>query len=168
VIPLTILSFLSTVQWGSVGEWFGGILTSVGVIIALAQIRDVKRAERTRADSEQRSNAMAVTVSANWQVEDGTNSIVGSVQNSGSLPIFEAQVHFAQPTGQVTKVRVGTVGPGARSTFRVEHAQNKKPHVAGAIVQGELRFRDAQRAVWSSVDGMLSMVKEDRGAERDL
>ena len=158
----TFGNFLGSLSWGTVGDWFSGVLTSVGVIIALVQVRDVRKSEQRRADQVQRANAIAVTATGFWHGgRDAIPMVAIEVINGGSLPIFETQLLVEKPFGASLTHRFGTIPAGATVRAELTKSVGSVPaNLVSQAAQCEVRFRDAEGSIWASVGGRMVSKQE--------
>ncbi len=144
------------IVWGDVGTWVGGLGTAIAVAVAALQITASRRAEERAEERLRRALAMAVTITGLEAHAAPSGTVLRAmVENGGSLPVFEAQVHLTFPDDQTQKVRIGTLGVSGTKSFELPVSKWLRPE----DVQWELRFRDSHGSVWRSIAGAVELIR---------
>jgi hypothetical protein len=159
-------------QWGTVGEWVGGLATAGGLVFAALEIRATRRdrlaEERRRiseTDAHREAMARAVGVNAlpvldqegNWEVEY-------EIFNGGSYPIDNVMLVVADPgvdhdpteqRGTALELVLGTVLPGRPVTGRQPLSFTADPVFAQVTHLAALLFTDTWDQHWARGPGVL-------------
>lgn len=144
-------------EWGTVGEWVGGLATAGALAIAAFQVRELRRSEQ-RADLRQRTAAArSVSVVADLVGGQSDRQIALRVRNAADTPVFEALcIVFSPDGGTLAQVRIGTVAGGSDNALTARADLKALPWSAGhGRLRTELRFVDAYGTTWRAIDGRL-------------
>lgn len=149
------------VDWGNVAEWFGGLVTGGGLLVAAYQVREGRRAEQRRQQVQQEAYARSVSIGgmsfgASVGRPRAAREVNALLKNVGPLPIFEVQVDVLLAGRRLGTCRVGTVAAASAAEVKVIVEKGALGQVASDDqLAAEIRFRDAFGDVWSSCDGRL-------------
>jgi hypothetical protein len=156
------LESLYLINWGSVGEWVGGVGTAAAVIFAVTEARAQRLAEGRRAAESRQSAALAITARLEDAVlQAGGTSFSIHVSNGSGTPIFGVEAQLSLGGDPIGVVSVGTVGAS-----RTESAPGfiRRKSLDTSEVRIALRFRDIWGANWVSNGGIVG-VDHSRGSE---
>ena len=168
---------LEAVEWGTVGEWVGGLATAGGLIFAGWQIRQDSRSRRAAEkrrieDEEARREAMARAVSVTADLkrvgrEKGRYVYETDcrVHNGGEFPIDDVVLVVADPAargrdlarqhGTALEIVIGTVAAGATDGDNHKLTFSEDPPFLELTSMGGVLFTDAWGTHWYRSRGTL-------------
>lgn len=168
---------LDALQWGTVGEWVGGLATAAGLVFAGWQIRrdalTRRAAENRRIEEEEaRREAMARSVSVRADLtptgrEQGRflYQLDCRAHNGGDFPIDDVVVVIADPAapirdlanqqGAVREIVFGTVAAGETQSDKQNLTFDAQPVFAELTSLAGVLFTDAWGNHWYRAGGTL-------------
>ncbi|MBN0039486.1 hypothetical protein JN535_04760 [Cellulosimicrobium cellulans] len=141
------------IQWGTVGEWVGGVGAIIGAGVPL-MLYLVERRERIAAQAEakvlraneveraRQQQARRISVSFTWRKADAWHGInyFAVLSNGSDLPVQRAALVSTSPKGDRIVARWGVVGAGTHEASLFWHATRTWPY--------RLVFVDDNGACW--------------------
>lgn len=153
----------ASAEWGTVGEWVGGLATAGALAVAGFQVRELRRSEE-RADLRQRrAAARSVTAVANLIEVRPAPRLEVRLRNTSDTPVFQAVcIVFSDAKHPVAQLRIGTVAGGTDSTLTPQtDPKALQWTTAPSRLRTELRFVDAYGTTWKALDDNLSELRDD-------
>jgi len=154
-----VTSFLKSLNWGSVPDWFAATGTILAVIVALTIAgRDTRRVLSLNRRSQARK------ISAWQQIVQGTE--VPVIINTSTLPIYDIVVSYgvaygagdAYMTGNENQVFIQKLPPGR---WRIKLSPQKPEEGMHIRLSLSICFRDADGNFWlRDATGVLKEIKQ--------
>ena len=114
------MTWLATIQLGTLPEWFAAVGTVGALFVSLWLLKEQRDDRQADKEEKRAAQARQVSIWADGVEDSGTNFIVSYIaQNASGDPIY--QVDARLPTGtQGTFIRyLGMMGPGERRRVRI-------------------------------------------------
>jgi len=146
ILPDNIISWLSTVNWGSVPDWLAAIGTISAVIAALYLADKGTREQRLR---ERRAQAISISTYRNLL---GNKTVGITVMNNSNANIYDIAISIAVSVGageafqkeNKNNIFIRGIPPGK---FKIDPPKVPKKSM-GMELGIAISFRDAQGVYW--------------------
>ncbi len=152
-------------QWGTVGEWLGGLGATGGLVFAAMQIRAASHAraaeaERRETDEQERREAQARAVALYSVAEerDGKHFVKYRLMNGGDYPIDNVMlvvadpgaeyINLAQQQGTAAQLVIGTVLPKETLDDETEASFTEQPAFGQLNALARVLFVDTWDRSW--------------------
>lgn len=155
---MSVYGIFSSMETGSLADWFGALATLAAVIVAIMIATTESRATRKR---ETHSQAEQISV---WMVYFGiTNKPYVVIQNSSSLPVYDAVIYYGTAYGAGAAQLKTNKGPISFLKIPPGQYYSKPPKSPGNNMHARagiaISFRDSNGHFWKrDATGMLHQI----------